>query len=109
VPTASIFRLPKVATPCEAKVAATAEPPSKTPLLRTRETVEPSVVTRLPKPSWTCTVTAGLRGAPAVPLVGGCPKTNLLAAAGLTATSAEVAVKGPASVLKARFRVSALS
>ena len=51
-----------------------------------RDLVELSLVTKLPKASTTRTVTAGLMAEPATALVGCCPKTNWLAAAGFTVT-----------------------
>ena len=60
------------------------EPPAKVPLLSVKVTVELSLPTTLPNASSTLTVTAGVMVAPAAVFVGCCPKTILLAAAGLT-------------------------
>jgi hypothetical protein len=66
-------------------------------------------VARLPNRSYTCTVTAGLRAAPAVASVGCCPKARWSGSAAPTTMGREVAVKLPASVVKAMSIVSARS
>ena len=68
------------------------------PLATAIVSVDVLLVTTLPKASSTATVIDGLSACPAVPLVGVCWRTNLLAAAGLTLIVPVVAFVKPLSV-----------
>ena len=84
-------RLLKVATPLTAAALAVVPPPAKVPPLSVSVTVDVSVVTVLPLASRTATVTAGVRVAPAVALLGCWRNASFAAAPAVIVNEFEVA------------------